>query len=213
MPNRSLLMTAANGTKTHNGVKTLTSRCQGLEQINENPNEWQINKELMRVNPCYEVNGLGFFMTKNDGSELLVFPKIQVGDIIAIREPHYKYGFWATIGVLESGKSKWAFVPTLSDVKFPDKKPEYSHIQKGFHSPPGWYLRPGMFMHAEDVRTHATCTAVTCGRLQEMDSWDCIHEGIERYYFNPKFQRTTEKPNEMLIEILFVVHLTYPLCF
>jgi hypothetical protein len=160
-------MTGENAIKVKNGTKTQTRRCQGLEKVNENPADWVFQRK--------QEDGTFVFLKPLNGLSVCK-PRYHVGDIVPIREPHYLYGFWATVGISTTGKSKWQFVPTASKgTRYPDNKP--GHTLRGFQSETGWYLRPGLFMSHWDVRTHVRITEVRCQRVNQITPEDCKAEG------------------------------------
>ena len=64
------------------------------------------------------------------------------------------------------------------DVEFYKSSTLTEFIKKHRTDGEGWYLRPGLFMHNEDVRTKVEVTKVGCSRLQTITEEDIIAEGL-----------------------------------
>jgi len=163
-----MLMTGENGTKVKNGTKTQTRRCQGLEKVNENPEDWVFQRK--------QEDGTFVFLKPLNGLSVCK-PRYQVGDIVPIREPHYLYGEWLQYEP-DSGKHGWFFCHDYDKgVLYSDDPPNKVHHSR--EDGTGWYLRPGLFMSHWDVRTHVRITEVRCQRVNQITPEDCLAEGIK----------------------------------
>ena len=173
---KSMLITAENGSKIHNNLKTMTRRCHGLEAVNIYPDNWVINSKLRREDGSFALYAVSGFETT------YVDPRYQVGDLVAIREPHYVWGFWFYAWIDSKNRMGWQFKPDLDKfVFFPDNLPPNAKVLTGRQAEFGWYLRPGMFMFAQHVRSHVRITEVICQRLQDITPEDCIAEGVKTF--------------------------------
>ena len=124
-------------------------------------------------------------------------PYGQVGDLLYIKETHYKYGLWELTGEkTATGKPEWEFISLNDDVRYYDNPP--SSICKGRRDF-GWFKRPSIFMFKKDARLWLKITGVRDERLWEIDSWDCIHEGIRRKELFHPHGLMIDKPNAQLI--------------
>jgi hypothetical protein len=172
---KSLLMTAKNGSKIHNKTKTMTRRIQGLEKVNENPNEWNL---LHYTNGVFTFANTEYMKQLNVNHFIDVKPRFQVGDIVSIREPHYLYGKWIEYEP-DSGKTGWFFSPNFNcEAKFTDSSESKEWVKKSRNDGEGWYLRPGMFMFEKYVRSHVRINEVICQRLQDISHKDITAEGL-----------------------------------
>ena len=110
---------------------------------------------------------------------------LDVGDILYIREEHYRYGTWNEVpGVkTKGGRQKWEFVPLTDEVRYFDNPPE--EFKKGRHHKlaqfPGWYKRLARFMPKAHARNFIQVTGVRLDMLGEITPEDAISEGIESF--------------------------------
>lgn len=163
-----MLMTGSNAIKVKNGTKTQTRRCQGLEDVNWNPNDFRL---------MGQENGLVLFRDMEDGVVVKCKPRYKVGDIVPIREPHYQYGVLKSVWRDDEGLYRCTFIiKNDSCVKYTDNPPDI--ILHSRTDGEGWYLRPSLFMLDYDVRTYVRITGVVCGRVQDITPEDCIAEGV-----------------------------------
>lgn len=168
---KSLLMTVENGSKVHNELKTMTRRCRGLGKVNEKPEEWEVFS--------YYPDGCWMLYNKITKKYETIKSKYQVGDLVAIREPHYLWGVWKATVKGEDDEPKWSFIPDFSKgVYYPDTFPDGEKWATGHCPIPMWNKRPGMFMFDRYVRSHVRITEVICQRLQEITHQDITAEGL-----------------------------------
>jgi hypothetical protein len=107
-------------------------------------------------------------------------PYGKIGGKLWVRETHYRYGFWATTGVLKSGKSEWTFQPVNRVVFYTDNLPKEYVIQSGFETLVGWYKRPSIFMPRWASRINLEVTDIRVQRIQEISADDVENEGLKR---------------------------------
>lgn len=115
-------------------------------------------------------------------------PYGQPGDVLYVRESHYRYGHWNKNGTTKTGKQKWKFIPAtnLPSCRFMDDPP--NEIEKNSYRKIGWYKRPGIFLPKELSRIHLKVENVRVERLQDISEDDARSEGVKYdiesgYYF------------------------------
>jgi hypothetical protein len=103
----------------------------------------------------------------------------QLGDILWVREEHYKFGHWEPANGLltKGGKQKWQFVTDTDEVLFTKPDGKIRH----FGDPtPGWHKRLARFMFQKDSRQLLEVTEVHVHRLHDISAEDCLAEGVLR---------------------------------
>lgn len=114
------------------------------------------------------------------GSSFFKVP-IGKGDILWIKEQHYRYGRWIHKAghFKKNSQPKWMFVPITEEVRYYDNAP--ADYRKGMHnSDPhweGWYRRNSLFMPYESARIFLKVTGVRVEHLQEITEHDVLAEG------------------------------------
>lgn len=122
-----------------------------------------------------------------DGEEWMKCPYGAVGDLLWVREEHYRFGHWEPVpGVkTKGGKQKWRFVAICDEVLF-DPPAVYRK------SPPSdkekavmgdirvrmWNKRLARFMPRALSRTTLEITDIRVEPLQDMSESDALAEGI-----------------------------------
>jgi hypothetical protein len=119
------------------------------------------------------------------------------GDLLWVRETHYRFGHWETIpGVTtKTGRIKWRFVPDTDELLY-DAPASY---RKGRHhkdsATPAWHARLARFMPRSASRITLELTKVRIEQLQDIttgDAWDegCPNSdvGAIRYWFKPLWE-------------------------
>jgi hypothetical protein len=173
----NMLMTSSNAIKIRKLQKTQTRRCQGLESVNWYPGEWVIDEDLMDSHPEYKDSNWFALWNQGTKTSFIAKPRYQVGDIVGIREAHYLYGFWT-----RTSDNKWRFVYYSKDGVYYTDNPPKGDIVKGIVEQEGWYLRPGLFMHDQHIRTHVKIKEVRCQHVREISETDAIAEGATLYF-------------------------------
>lgn len=121
-------------------------------------------------------NGDGFYRP-------VVKATYQPGDVLWVRETHYRYGHWEKNGTTKTGKQKWEFVGDSTEVRYFDNPPE--HVNRVTERTIGWYKRPAIHMPMWACRLWLRVNAVRVERVQEISEGDAIREGI--YLQSPDF--------------------------
>lgn len=129
-----------------------------------------------------------------------VYPRYQVGDRLWVRErfclayispPSAANCHMGDATPLEPYQDK---IPKTKeddlsiDYYADDKEPDGQCYWNSIHMP-RWASR--ITLKITEIRVQ---------RVQEIDSWDCIAEGINRNFYNSEFQTVTNKSNAMLID-------------
>lgn len=154
----SILMTAENGQKVYDRVKTQTRRI--------------LNPQPTRV----DESGRWYRMPGGGDSLNCYDIPYRVGERRYIREPHYLYGRWKRDGKTKTGKAKYRFVADRSKgACYPNNPPPRVCTRK---SAVGWFRRPGMFMFEWAARTIVEIVEVRIERVQEISETDAIAEGL-----------------------------------
>jgi hypothetical protein len=109
--------------------------------------------------------------------------KYKVGDILWVREEHYRLGKWIKNGFTKLGNQKWKFVALSDEVKYFDNAPEKFKISrdKKNSESPYWYKRLARFMPKHACRIFLKLTDIRIERLNDIIESDAIAEGIERW--------------------------------
>lgn len=111
-------------------------------------------------------------------------PYGKAGDILWVREEHYRYGHWEPVPDVKTptGRQKWAFIPDTGEVRYFDAPPE--NFRKGMHNAdpgtPTWHKRLARFMPKDACRLLLKNTGTRFERLQDISEEDAISEGIKK---------------------------------
>lgn len=107
-------------------------------------------------------------------------PYGKVGDLLYIREEHYRYGHWEEIeGVLTpTGQQKWKFVADSIEVLFDPPVSYRKGLRKNDPYTPSWYKRLARFMPKVFARTVLKVKEVRLEYLQDISEQDAVAEGI-----------------------------------
>lgn len=132
--------------------------------------------------------GLKYSSNEFEGCVHRLYPKYEIGDIIWVRELHYRYGKWVKNGTTKKGKQKWLFAPgkQFTEVRYFDNPP--NKLEKNSNRSIGWYKRSSLFMPKEACRLFLEVTDIRAERLQDISFENAAAEGIEQgdngYYKN-----------------------------
>lgn len=108
----------------------------------------------------------------NDTDCLYVRPRYSVGDILYVKETHWRWGYWERVD------GHWRFYPEnhpTPSVVF--AQPQRSWLPAGRESL-GYHKRPSIFMPRDLARLFLRVTAVKGERLQDIGEADARAEGI-----------------------------------
>jgi hypothetical protein len=181
----SFLMTAENGQKVYDRVKTQTRRIIELPESCFSPQRDldQIRTDIAAIDRAMDAATM-----------------YHVGERRYIREPHYLYGRWKREGKTKTGEPKYRFIADRSKgACYPNNPPPWVCTRK---SAVGWFRRPGMFMFEWAARTIVEITEVRIQRVQEISADDAIDEGADMPLV-PREQGGLEATRERIRTIAF----------
>ncbi len=155
------------------GRKTVTRRQEAcLKEINENPGKWHAYQrpdgDWCFVDGILLDGKIPEVMLSVPGKK----PRYKVGDIVYIKEAHYKYGYW----LLTGGRQGKEFQITSDEVKFSETPP--TEILTSAHLRLGWYKRSPLFMPEKDARYFLKITSVRPERLHQITEEGSVREGL-----------------------------------
>lgn len=161
------------------GLKTQTRRLQCLNKINKEPHKWDLQKLHSKENKIFAV------FRHTDSMCLLEIkcPYGQPGNIVWVREEHYRFGHWIKDGHNDRGHQKYRFVATGNQVKYCDDPPEhfYKSRHKADYGTDAWYKRNSLFMPRAAARLFINITGIRCEKLKDISDADAVAEGIYRW--------------------------------
>lgn len=108
----------------------------------------------------------------------------QPGDILYVRESHYRFGHWETDDTRprKSGRQAWKFVADTDEIRYDDNPP--ADFRKGRHHldplTPAWHKRNSLFMPKAASRFFLKIKYIRAERLQSITETDAKAEGITR---------------------------------
>lgn len=176
---KGILMTAPNHLATRKKIKIMTRRLDGLKEINKEPDNWTYHEEQ-------SFPKLGRFVFQYDNRKpyhreiatVVAKPRYQVGEVVYIKEAHYRYGHWEKTGRLtKAGRQEWAFIAETNEIRYRENKPE--HVMRSVLRISGWYKRSPLFLPADLARDFIKITKVGIGRLQDITEEEAKAEGAE----------------------------------
>lgn len=112
------------------------------------------------------------------------FCKYGTGDLLYVRETHYRRGQWVKNGLTKTGKQKWKFQALSGIVNFRYQDNPPIKVEKNTFREIGWYKRSSLFMPKQYSRIWLKVTEVRVERLQDISEADAIAEGIETLFPN-----------------------------
>lgn len=193
MNKKPILFSTAMVSAILEGRKTQTRRTKGLDYINTlgpriNFGECHLG-EHMTWTP-QEPSGFRAYFGDSVADDWFVGIKCpyatHAGDLLWVREVHYRFGHWVGNGLTRTGKQKWKFVPDTDEVKYFDNPPADFRISrdKKFPHAPDWYKRLARFMPKEAARIFLRITDIRVERLQDITEEDAKAEGAQQMHID-----------------------------
>mgnify|MGYP001607782881 CR=1 FL=1 len=122
--------------------------------------------------PFVEPNG------ENDDRVFRVRSRLEVGEVVYIKEAHYRSGHWNKNGLTKSGKQKWIFKANNNEIRYLDNPPTENVHKLSEKTATGWLKRSPLFMPEWAARYFIKITDVRAERLQEITESDAEAEGL-----------------------------------
>lgn len=157
-----------------------------IQAILRKENSKTVTRRIIKPQPPND--NLGYIML-NNGNALLCgadypdgdddeikCPYGKVGDILWVKQTHYRFGHWIKNGISKAGRQKWKFIAANANIKYPDDPPQ--KIEKNNFRGMGWYKRSPLFMPKEACRIKLKITDVRVEKLQDITEGDIWKEGI-----------------------------------
>lgn len=157
------------------GSKTQTRRLTGLDFANYNPDNWDC---IPFIHGIYKFRAKGF----NEGPDVFC-PYGQPGDVLWVREMHYRFGHWEADDskTRKSGRQAWKFVADTDEIRYAENAP--AGYRKGRHNldplTPAWHKRNSLFMPFSACRIFLKVKGLNAERLQVITEEDAKAEGVE----------------------------------
>lgn len=165
MSEKSIILNPEMINATLDDRKTQTRRLNGLDAINENPDEWSIDTVLPNGQAAFN-RGRGFEI------KLIQCPYGQVGDRLWVREGykidgmHFDSDQTSIFGIYLADNSSFDFEPTEEeDEKIDARKYPFRRT-------------PGRFMYRSLSRITLEITGIRVERLQDISEADAKAEGV-----------------------------------
>lgn len=173
------------------GRKTMTRRTTGLDEINESPDIWTLNSMWDSDDGIKAVFDRREDLTVKEVTSFTC-PYGKPGDILWVKEEHYRYGHWVPDGKTKTGRKKWKFVADKNTsleiigedpyMVYYSDEPPYVYRKSRDKSNPGknqWYKRLARFMPKKYARIWLEVTSIRVERVKSISFADAEDEGVK----------------------------------
>jgi hypothetical protein len=130
----------------------------------------------------YDNSPFGIKYGAKDGTIKRLFPRIESGQGLWVKEAFFALGKWEKNGTTKTGKQKWRFKDLTSSMnrnylyQTNSEKPAYiSNEKDGFIH---WYKRNSLFMPLKAARIYLKVEEVRAEKLMDISEQDILKEGI-----------------------------------
>lgn len=155
------------------GIKTVTRRGQGFQEINKEPDRYKFfGWDLTHEDALHAV----FYDSKEKRDVVVVCPYGDRGTILWVKETHWRLGRWDWNS---TGKSA-TFIPKTDDIESvrwdvpPEDEKGTLRSEGGFK----WWKRPSIFMHRYASRIDLRLQNCRPERLHDISDASIYREGI-----------------------------------
>ncbi|MFO0415197.1 MAG: hypothetical protein ACK52I_28430 [Pseudomonadota bacterium] len=162
-------------------IKSMTRRKSGLDEINENPDAWQLNVAgeivMPKVGNKKEKTGFGaFFFNSKLDTKTIFCPYGNVGDVLWVRETWFAQKYF-------NGLTENYFYKYKAD----------------YDGPVDWNWKPSIHMPKAAARIFLEITDIRVERLNDISEEDALAEGVLQFedgtfknYFTQKGLRAAD---------------------
>lgn len=157
------------------GRKGQTRRMEGLNEINAEPDAWELTF-------FDTITGIAHFLHRDGHSVTVAKCPYAKGQRLYLKEVHYRYGKWGKNGKTKTGKQAWRFYARsrkgpLSNVFF-DADDIYT-VRPNSYRKRGWYKRSPLFMPKKFARKWFVVTeGPVPEKVQDITRSDIRAEGV-----------------------------------
>lgn len=157
-------------------------------------------RRAMNPQPIHEVESCtnGWYQAdpgaSSSGNTPFGCPYGKPGDLLWVKETHWRWGRWVRNGLTKRGKPAWRFKVVKRqdrpfEAAFEDlNDPPLRKTKSGWNRTQlGWHKRPSIFMPRRASRLILEIVSVRVQRLQDISEEDAKAEGVPSasYYINP----------------------------
>ena len=189
--------------------------------------EWQTRRVMREQSlapdasvTSYDESGHVHIGTSVFQSLVVERPHYQVGEVVYVKETHYRYGRWVKNGLTKTGKQRWGFkgLPEMittrlggDSLRYCDNPPD--EVKPNSYRKEAWYKRSALFMPEWTARYFIKFTGVGAGRVQEISELDVFTEGFKNRILssmNPDFLMAIEPAKREFIRQWNSINPKYP---
>lgn len=167
--------------------KTQTRRVAKLGEISDYPDTFVYvgnSRDIDVAHPAKKYDTSPWFLLHHKNSNMIshIFqcPFGQIGDVLWVREVHYKYGHWEKNGKTKTGRQKWKFVADRSAIMYEDNPPSLFEKSRNKNYPEKTmcYKRLARFMSKKDCRIRLKISQTKLERIRSISQEDAKSEGV-----------------------------------